>query len=216
MKRYIQDMGLEQAFPDHVFPLIELHYYDKGECLCRTGDTIGYFHIIVFGKCRVTSASEDGKEVLINYLSKMSLNGDIELLSECEAMSSVYADTAVTVLAVERNVFLREMMQIPGFLQVVCKSLAVMLTDSTHWHSSNMLYPIRVRLSRLLLSTAKQQGDTFRIKLVEVAQLLGVSTHHLRRMLTTYEEQHVIRRARNLITLLDKDALRQESGLQGD
>lgn len=211
-KKYITALRLDDAFPDEVLPLTELHVFDKGEYVCRSGERIEYFHIIMDGTCKVIPTSETGKEVLLSYLEPMGFIGDIELFNECEALHSVLAATQVVAIAISRKVFFNEMMCSPPFLQMLCRNFATKIYVSSQQHSSNMLYSIKNRLSRFLLTAVEeQQTDAVRIKRSEVAQLLGISGRHLRRVLSSYEKDGIIQRKGERIIILDLAVLREQS-----
>jgi len=211
-KQYISAAGLESVFPDDTLDLIDLCYFDANEYMCLAGDDIEVFHIIIKGRCKVMPSSETGKEILLSYLEPISLCGDIELFNNCPALHCVKADNKVAAIAIRRKIFFDEMMNRPPFLKMVCKYFAFKIYMSSQKHSSNMLYPIKNRLNRLLLKAAEeQQSTTVRLNISESARQLGVSTRHIRRVLSSYEEKNIIRRRDSKIDLLDLEALQSES-----
>ncbi|MDR2909605.1 MAG: cyclic nucleotide-binding domain-containing protein [Oscillospiraceae bacterium] len=213
LKSYIKKYKLEDAFPDELLFQIELHHYEKGEYVCRAGERIEHFSIQVEGRCHVQPKSEDGKIVVLSYHEPMSLNGDIELFQECPALHSVYAATPVIVIAISRKVFFNEMMQIPAFLQLLCKSYAAKLYSSSRKHSSAMLYPVKNRLGRLLLELSDQSAASGKITpdIDGISQYLGITQRHLRRVLGEYKNDGLIAHKGSSLIIKDKALLEEQS-----
>lgn len=211
-KKYVTAVGLEAAFPETDFSEFDLHIFRAGEYLCRAGDYIEFFHVIVEGKCKVIPSAETGKEVLLTYMEPIAFHGDIELFNECQALHSVKAASKVVTIAITRKLFFGEKMNQIPFLQMLCKYFATKIYNSSHQSSRNMLYPTRNRLNRIFLETAAEQGaNILQIKPFELALQLGVTTRHLRRIMGEYEEKGLICRSDGKITLLDIKALQSES-----
>lgn len=207
-RQYVRQHHLQDAFPEESLAITELHRFNKGEYLCQAGERIEFFHIVMEGRCHVLPSSESGKEFLMDYLEPLGLNGDIELFNECEALHSVRASTPVAALAISRKVFFGEMMQSPEFLKMLCKNFANKVYSISMRHSSNMLYSIKHRLNRILLDAANSQdSDIISIKMADIAQTLGISARHLRRVLVSYEEKNILRRHSHTIQIINLDAL---------
>lgn len=205
---YVKKHHLEQAFPEDTYHFLEVHYFKKGEYLCRAGESIRYFHLIVDGTCKVIPLSEDGKVVLLTYLPPLGMSGDIELLCDCEALHSVCAATDVAALACPKKAFQEKLMKHISFLQYISRWFANKSLDSSQRHSSKMLYPIKNRFSRYLLTEAENyDSNTFPFKTTEISQSLGITARHLRRVVRNFEDEGIVAREHGMITILDEDTL---------
>jgi len=208
LDEYIARYQLEQAIPPQARPLVELLRFAPGEFLCRAGAPMEHLHIIVDGRCKVVPLSEDGKTVVLSYLEPTDLNGDIELYNNAPSIHSVCARNHVAVIAIHRSVLFSVMMENNAFLQMLCKSFAVKLYRSSQEHSSTMLYSIRSRVARYLVDQmTAQSAAEIRMKMDELAQYLGITSRHLRRVLSDLEEKGAIKRSYGTITVLDLTAL---------
>lgn len=211
-KEHIAAAGLEAIFPDDILNSIDLCIFEPNEYICHAGDQIEFFHIIINGRCKVIPSSEAGKEILLSYLEPISFCGDIELFNGCQALHCVKAAGKVVTIAIRRKVFFSEMMNRTPFLKMLCKYFAAKIYMSSQKHSSNMLYPIKNRLNSILLKAAdEQKSNVIYIKISEAAQQLGVSTRHVRRVLSSYEERNIVQRCNNKLVLLDIETLKLES-----
>ena len=208
LDEYIARHDLEQALPPQARPLVELLRFAPGEFLCHAGAPLEQLHIIVEGRCKVVPLSEDGKTVVLSYLEPIDLNGDIELYNNAPSMHSVCALTPVAAIAIARSVLFFVMMENNAFLQMICRSFAGKLYRSSQEHSSTMLYSIRSRVARCLVDgTTSQSSPELRIKMDELAQYLGITSRHLRRVLSDLEERGIIKRSYGTITVENLPAL---------
>jgi len=210
LDEYIARYHLGQAIPAPVRPMVELLRFAPGEFLCRAGAPMEQLHIIVDGRCKVVPLSEDGKTVVLSYLGPTDLNGDIELYNNAPSIHSVCALNHVAAIAIARSVLFTVMMENNAFLQMLCKSFAGKLYRSSQEHSSTMLYSIRSRIARCLVDQmAIQSSGELRMKMDELAQYLGITSRHLRRVLSDLEEKGIIKRSygtisiQNSVTLTD-------------
>ena len=202
LDEYLARYHLEQAIPPDVRTQVELLRFAPGEFLCRAGAPLEQLHIIVDGRCKVVPLSEEGKTIVLAYLSPTDLNGDIELYNDTPSMHSVCALNHVAAIAIDREVLFSVMMENNAFLQMLCKSFAGKLYRSSQDHSSTMLYSIRSRAARYLLDQmAACSSQEMRIKMDELAQYLGVTTRHLRRVLSDFEEKGIIKRTYGTVTI---------------
>lgn len=212
MKKYLSQLCLEEAIPEKVWPLIELCYYLPEEYLCRAGDRAEHFCLILEGRGKVIPTSEDGKTVLLSYLPPLDFLGDIELLNDCAFLHSVQAEEHTVAINIPRHVFLKDMMQNVAFLQFLCRRLANKIYMSSQKHSSAMLYPIKSRLERYIISQTEAAGRYEIIfKTDEAAQYLGITSRHLRRVLSDIEAEGLIQRSGMKVIVIDMDRLKNQA-----
>lgn len=213
LREAVVALGLEDALPERARPLMELRQYRPGEALAVAGQPIHSFSILVRGRCRVESSSQEGRQAVLGYLAPPAVNGDIELLCSCPSLHGVRAVGPVTVIAIPRAVFLGQMMNHLPFVQMLCRGFAAKLYDTSSKHSSDMLYPVKSRLAHYMLGRMPPKGHTLPLKTGETAQYLGISTRHLRRVLAGMEEEGLVRREDGVVTVLDPEALGKEAAL---
>lgn len=189
---------------------IFLRKYKIGEYLCHAGEEIESFSIIVEGKCEVIPNSKDGKVIILDYLKPVSFNGDIELLNECEALYNVNVVEPTVVIVIPRSVFFRMVMEDRIFLKIMCEKFAKKLYSSSKNYSQKMLYPVKQRIRKFLVEqTQIQRTLNIKYKSRELAQKLGITERHLRRILNEIEEEGMIIRNHGVIKCNEK-VLEQE------
>ena len=98
------------------------------------------------------------------------------------------------------------------------KSLGKKFINASISSSINILYPLENRLASYLLAVAPEDNDLSNLdgiityKFTEMADLLGASYRHLIRTINKLCEDKIIRKERNLITILDRNALKELAG----
>ena len=202
LRQYILKHNLTSCFREPFPHGLELQYFQKGEFLCRMGEPMEYFSLIMAGKAQVIPVSEDGRFVLLTNLKPMEMLGDIELLNGCNALHDVCAATDLAVLAIPRKLFSQLMSTNLPFAQLVSKLLADKIYQASMQHSTSMLYPLRCRLSRHLIEETQAAGSmTIPIRMLALAQELGASDRHLRRVLNDLCQEGAVTKSRHSITI---------------
>ena len=134
----------------------------------------------------------------------------------CNALHDVCAATNLTVLAIPRKLFNELMSTSLPFAQLVSKLLANKIYQASMQHSTSMLYPLRCRLSRYLLEESQATGSmTIPIRMVALAQELGASDRHLRRVLNDLRQEGIVTKNRHSIAICDLSRLQEISQHSG-
>lgn len=218
MRHYLSRVQLEQTIPEAIWPLLELRYYQPGEYLCHAGERADYFWLIVQGRCKVIPSSEDGKVVVLTYVEPLGLNGDIELFNDCPFLHSVQADEKVVSITIPRHVFFNQMMNNLAFVQLLCKRFANKAYISSKKHSSAMLYSNKERLAHYIIKQVQDIAPQIILPVhgrqacidfhtSDVAQYLGITARHLRRVLAELEDEGLIKRSGNKVTVTNMQKL---------
>lgn len=208
MKQYMKQHHLDCVFPEPFPHGVELFRYQKGEFLCRQGEPMSHFHLLVSGKAQVIPSSEDGRIVLLTNLVPIDMLGDIELLSHCDALHDVCAASDLVTLAIPKKVFSELMRSNLPFVQLVCQLLADKIYKGSMQQSSSLLYPLPCRLSRYLLNEAQTANSlTIEIHMYTLAQELGISDRHLRRILNDFKQEGILIKNGHNIVILNPERL---------
>lgn len=204
MKKYVSQLQLEEPIPEKFWPLLQLRRYTQGEYLCYAGDRPEFLWIVAEGRCKVIPASEYGKTVVLNYLEPLDLISDIELFNECPFLYSVQAEGPVTAIAIPRDIFFNEMMGHLAFTQLLCQRFANKAYISSKKHSSAMLYSNKERLAHYIIKRLEDNpSQSIDFLTSEVAQYLGITARHLRRVLAELEDEGLIKRDGNQIWVIN-------------
>jgi len=201
-------LRLTEALPKKIWPQIELQRFESGDYLCTVGEQLEYFYIIVFGRCKVSHLSEDGKIIVVSYLDPGELSGDIELLTESIALHDVCAIRRVEAIAISLDTFYTVLMENIAFLQMVCGRLAKKLYQTSQENSRTKLYSVKTRVVRYIIEQSdNQRCEKLQLDIKEASQFLGTTERHFRRILNELILDGVIEKTQGKIVLLDKPSL---------
>ena len=211
IRSFISKYKLEPLLSDDILDLLELHIYENGEFLSIAGEISVFVSLFVEGEAKVVPSSENGKIVLINYLSPTDMFGEIELLLKCNYIDSVVAIGHATLLSIPVETVNSKLINSIPFLQFLCTSLTKKLVAHSNNYSRSMLYRKKNHLSRYLVNLSEaMHTNVVPFVTAEVSQYLGITDRHLRRLLTEYVEEGVLERNSKEVKILDLPKLKQD------
>lgn len=203
--QYIAQTSFAAALPEEVYPFVHLRHYAPGTLLMAQGEEVSQFLMITEGRARVRSLSEEGRSLVVDYLTAPAISGDIELLNHCPSLYSVIAIDTVCALTVPAELFFSVLMTHPPFLSLLCYTFAAKLRVTSGRHSSSSLYPLSYQLAQYLSYELAANGELRRLPMNEAAQYLGVTARHLRRVLAQWESEGILRRERGMVAVVDQN-----------
>ena len=183
--------------------------FKKGEFICIEGQPILYLFILLEGKAQVYLTSNDGKTLLLTFYTSEGILGEVELLTDCVATTSVQAITDVCCIGIPLIRYKEYLKNNIKFMNHIGSELAAKFSRSTRNSTANILYPLETRLCAYISMSC--EGNRFNQKLTEVAELLGTSYRHLLRTLEKLCSQEILERIPNGYLIRDPGALAQKS-----
>lgn len=209
LQHYLSRLQLEDAIPEHLFPLMQIRTYAPGDFLCRCGEPVPAIWIILEGRCRVLSLSPQGKMVVIAQLEPGEFCGEMEIFSGDTFLQSVEAQEETITLVLQRDLVVGEMFQNPNFLLFLCKRFAKKAKEASSRYATAMLYPLNIRVAQYLLYYSQVNGMmVLQMRAEDLSQQFGTTVRHLRRILSELEDAGLIARAGNSTTVADVDGLK--------
>jgi CRP/FNR family cyclic AMP-dependent transcriptional regulator len=137
--------------------LVSRHFTD-GEVIFMRGDPGSTLMILVEGRVRIGVNTSDGREMLLTIMEPGQLFGEMSILDGQTRSADATAMGETLVLGLERADFLGTLRQFPEAALRLCKMLSERLRQATVQVEGVALYPVNVRLARLLLTTAAQSS----------------------------------------------------------
>ncbi len=192
LDRLIDTYQVAEMFSVDMRPYMGLFHFGRNEYICRQGEEIGQLYIFLYGKAKVTSNLSSGKSLLLDFYRNTMLLGELELLMEQEAASSVQAIEDCYCLGIPIDIARDKLLSDPKFLLVAGRSLGRKLERIAKNSSINLLYPLQNRLASYMLVTGKRsdmegvENLVFKANLSQTADLLGTSYRHLLRTLEDF------------------------------
>jgi CRP/FNR family transcriptional regulator, cyclic AMP receptor protein len=123
----------------------------KGEVLFARGEPGTHLYLVVDGRVRLAIATEGGRELSFRHAVSGDLFGEIAALDGGPRSAEATAVTRVIAYALERNIFRDLWSTRPAISARVIVFLCRRLRETSDQLEAVALYPIEVRLARVLL-----------------------------------------------------------------
>ena len=191
--------------------------FRKGETICLRGDPGESFYVIESGRVKISLASPDGKEMILNLLGPGDFLGDLALLDGAPRSADAVAVDPSRLQLLHRADFRAFLEAHPTVMFALLAFLTRRLRHNAEIIEDAAFLDIPARLARVLLQLAtdgKQELDdtslvTPRLTQAELAGMVGATRESVNRWLRFYERQGIIRPDHGRIALLRPDALRR-------
>ncbi len=215
---YVEKYNLNQIFSDNLQGCMKLWKFNKGEHICRAGESITKLYFLVSGKAKVYTILSNGKQLLLSFNNPLELIGDLECIKLNTFHCSIQAIQETFCISVDLDIIRGRLMDDGKFLRYIISSLGKKLTQNTDHNSINLLYPLENRLASYILATSvDDEGKEIEIipdfNLTEISELLGTSYRHLLRTLTKFVEKGAVNKKNTSYEIIRRDILK---GLAGD
>lgn len=176
-RSYMEAYGL--AIED--FQDVELRSYKRGEYLCRQGCPMEELLFLVEGRVKVCAIGVADKTLLFCYNEPGALVGEVELMTQGPASSTLQAAGPVRCLAIPLQKYRDTLLNNIRFMNRIALMMARIVARNSINDSFNILAPLDTRLRAYILLNSSQ--GLFSGRLTEAAEYLGVSYRHLLRTL---------------------------------
>lgn len=155
--------------------------FPKNATVVEEGLPGDYMYVIREGRVKVTKASEDGREKIMNFLEAGSFFGDMALLGDETRSASVKTLEESTLLALSRRDFIDLLRQSPDLALSVIEELANRLRETNEQARSLSFQGVEERTRNLFERIAREEeggGDrlmTPSLTHQQIADMVGTS-----------------------------------------
>ncbi len=210
LEEYLVNYNFRSIFTEKAKERIYIRRINKGESIVSDGDNIEAMSIVIEGKLKVIPSSLEGKSTVIDYLSEGDVSGDIEYFCKRKSIHTVVAMGKVLLLEIPFHIIDKELKNHAPFLLYMCDKLSEKMCNSSITRSKQLLMPTKVQIcKRIVELVEKYKNNTIPINHTEVAQLIGNSDRHVRRVMAELMKEGVIeKQRRGYITILDVTELK--------
>lgn len=186
-----------------------------GEVLFLKGDAGTSLMGVLAGRIKISVHSADGKEIVLNMLGAGSIFGEIALLDGKERTADATAMEPTSLVVLERRDFLPFIERHPA----IATRLMALLCERLRWVSDLYEEMIFLNLPARLARRTMRLMDRFgarggagaavdlKISQQELGNIAGATREAVNKVLRDWEEQELIRLARNRVTVLKPDEL---------
>jgi CRP/FNR family cyclic AMP-dependent transcriptional regulator len=131
--------------------------FPKNATVVEEGLPGDYMYVIREGRAKVTKASEDGREKIMNFLEAGSFFGDMALLGDETRSASVKTLEESTLLALSRRDFIDLLRQSPDLALSVIEELANRLRETNEQARSLSFQGVEERTRNLFERIAREE-----------------------------------------------------------
>ena len=197
IEKYYNELNMQEIFINDVTKHMKLLKFDKYEYLSREEEDLEYLLFFIQGKAKVFKTLPNGRSLLLAFYNSIRVIGDIEIVKNQSATSTIQALSTCYCLAIPMKKARLELTNDRKFLKFTCESLAEKLAAVSMNSSINLLYPLENRLASYINEFLTNDEDSniyidFDENLVNIAELLGSSYRHLLRTLNTLSKKGVL------------------------
>jgi CRP-like cAMP-binding protein len=204
--------------PDQLERLVtymRVAHYPRRTVLFRKGDPGNNMMVVLHGRVKVCTHSEDGKELVLNLFSPGEVFGEIALLDGADRTADAVTLDACDLLVLERRDFLPFLRGHPDacmrLMAVLCQKLrqtSVLLEEALFLEGPSRLAK---RLVHLAEAFGKPVADGVRIDLQlsqqQLGNMVGMSRESMNKHLRQWREEDLIRVQEGYYVITDLEAL---------
>lgn len=205
---YIKKFSLNKFLNKNLMQGCTLCQFNKGEKLSILNTNLNSLYFLVNGKAKVYTLLSNGKSLLLNFITPLSIIGDIEFVENLPADCFIEALEICTCISIPFNIIKKHGENDFVFLKFIISSLSKKLRINSIYSSINMLYPLKNRFASYLLSLPNGKDNIVEIESIQhVSELLGTSYRHLNRIIKELTDNNIIIKKSNKIELINLDLL---------
>ena len=217
IEKYYNELNMQEIFINDVTKHMKLLKFDKYEYLSREEEDLEYLLFFIQGKAKVFKTLPNGRNLLLAFYNSIRVIGDIEIVKNQSATSTIQALSTCYCLAIPMKKARLELTNDRKFLKFTCESLAEKLAAVSMNSSINLLYPLENRLASYINEFLTNDEDSniyidFDENLVNIAELLGSSYRHLLRTLNTLSKKGVLEKEDGKYKVINKVLLEELAG----
>lgn len=193
--------------------------FPAGAFLFTEGDSSDHVFVVMSGRLKLCSFTEDGREVVLGIRGPGDLLGEFAAIDEEPRSASVAALEAVEALVIPSERFLDFLTEHPLVAIRLLRSLTRKLRDADRKRVEFGAYDTAGRVARRLVELAERfgTGDAGGVRIdlpltqEELAGWTGSSREAVAKALKTLRDRGWIETRRRSIVVVDADALRRRS-----
>lgn len=214
IEEFLRSYKVETLFTDEIIPYLTLFEFEKGEQICSQGEPVEYLYILVKGKVKIFTTSEEGKTLILSFKTPIEVIGDIEYVQEIDTINTVEAVSPLVMIGVRQTVVRKFLKDHSPFLQFLLKIITRKFYIKSQFMRHNILYPVETRLASYLVSVAYDEnealvnGKVSTSNLTDIANLIGTSYRHLNRVIKDFCIKGLVERNNGAIVIKDLEGLK--------
>jgi len=212
----LRNHPLFREFPasviEHLSTYMKQRDVRRGSVIFSKGDPGTGLFIVISGSVKISVATGDGREAVLNVINPGQVVGEIALLDGQPRTADAVAMTDCELLTIDRRDFIPFLRREPDVALKLVEVLCARIRRTSEQLEDVMYLSFPVRLAKTLLQLAGGiEASTLRrrvrITQGELSNILGMSVEAMNKQLRAWEERKWIRLERGAVVILAPDAL---------
>ena len=174
--------------------------YNKRSTVIRYGDKSDKLYYIISGSVSVSVEDDEGRRIVLAYLSKGDFIGEMGLFDvDTNRSAQVVARDSVELAEISYEKFKSLVRQEPDILFAISKQIATRLRKTSEKVRSLVFLDVKGRVASTLIDLARQpdamthpDGMQIRITRQEIGRIVGSSREMVGRVLKELEDENLI------------------------
>lgn len=193
--------------------------FDAGATIFHEGEVAGHVVLLLEGRAKVATYTEDGKEVMLGVRDPGDLLGEFSALDGKPTSANVIAMEPVEALVLDTGSFRAWLEEHPATALVLLETVLARLRDADRKRVEFSAYDTVARVARRLFELAERfgvataAGVEIRLPMTqdELAAWTGASRVGVSQALKALRDRGWIETRRRSITILDMEALKRRA-----
>lgn len=210
---FLENVNLFSLLCPHKFKAYQKEHsfeeYNKNEFVYLDQDQADKIYLIVKGKIKISSYTEDGEEIVKSILTKGEVFGELAALGEDRRNDYAQSVTPTTICAVDTQTLQSLLRDHQDFSVSIYKMVGWRIKKLEHRLSLLMFKDARTRLMEFLKNLGIEQGqckgNTIEIHHLftqkDIADLIGISRPTLNSLLNELKSEGIVDFQRKIIRL---------------
>jgi CRP-like cAMP-binding protein len=204
---------LPPAVIEHLGSYMKTRKVARGSAIFAKGDPGSGLMGVLAGMVKVSVASAEGKDIVLNIFHEGEIFGEIALLDGQPRTADAAAFTDCRLMIIERRDFLPLLHDFPDVAIKLLELLCSRLRRTSEQVEDLMFLDLKGRLTKTLLRLSKESDDGRGITMsqADLSQMVGMSREMINKQLQAWARDGWIEVERRRIVVLRPDALARQS-----
>ncbi len=207
--------GLDGRDLDGILSRARSSRFAKDSEVFGQDEEAGSFFLLLSGHIRVVRTSPEGHQVIARYITEGELFGIAIAMVRTTYPASAVAAVDCVVLAWPNSAWADLQSRFPAFGASAYRTIGSRLQDTQTQVMEMSTQQVEQRIAHALLRIVSQSGRKtpegieidFPITRQDIAEMTGTTLHTVSRLLSAWEDQGIVRSARQKVMVTDPHAL---------
>lgn len=201
--------------PYEILRKVRVRHYGQGRFRLSQGGISDTFYIIIKGTVGIYVESEHGKRYTITTYEKGDYIGELEIFRRAPYVSGVEAKGAVSVLEIDRDVFLEWIHMDRNFNEYMMQTMCDTSYNMCRNMAENILYPLKQRVCQYVIENGDKNKNSGILMHTETLGVqMAVTPRSVSRVIKLLKEKGIISIKKGRIFIEDREALIREKDIK--